>query len=83
MTSEMFYKFLMRYVLTPEQLEENGYPTPENLVKTMDEGKFERSERVCDRCQKTYGVGEDGMQLVKQECVFHWSRSRRQRGNRG
>jgi hypothetical protein len=28
MTSEAFYKILMRYVLTPEQCEENGYPTP-------------------------------------------------------
>ena len=24
-----------------------------------------------------------GNQLLKQECIFHWSRSRRQRGNRG
>jgi len=82
MTSEMFYKILMRYLLTPEQCEENGYPTPANLVKSMDEGTFEKSERNCGRCLKTYGVDEDGNQLLKQECIFHWSRSRRQRGNR-
>ena len=83
MTSEMFYRILKRYVLTEEQMEENGYPTPNNLTKSLDEGKFEQFERQCDRCQKKYGVGDDGMQLVNQECVFHWARMRRHRGNRG
>ena len=64
MTSEMFYRILKRYVLTEEQMEENGYPTPNNLTKSLDEGKFEQIERTCDRCQKKYGVDDNGMQLV-------------------
>ena len=34
---------------------------PANLVKSMDEGTFEKSERNCGRCLKTYGVDEAGM----------------------
>ena len=64
-------------------MEENNYPTPTNLTKSLDEGKFDLIERRCDRCSKDYQVGEDGMQIFKQECVFHWARLRRQRGNRG
>ena len=83
LTPDRFYAMLLRYVLTEEQLEENGYPIPVNLSKALDEAKFDQLERVCDRCSKSYQVNVDGHQVVKEDCVFHWSRLRRQRGNRG
>ena len=48
LTNERLYKVLLRYCLTEEQMEENGYPTPNNLTKSLDEGKFELLERTCD-----------------------------------
>ena len=83
LTSERLYKMLLRYVLNETQLEENGYPIPVNLSKALDEAKFDQLERTCDRCSKSYQVNVDGHQVVKEDCVFHWSRLRRQRGNRG
>ena len=74
---------LKGYILTDEQLEENNYPIPSNLAKALDEDKFGLLERTCDRCQRLYKVDDDGLQIVKEECVFHWGRLRRQRSNRG
>ena len=37
---------------------------PANLVKSMDEGTFEKSERNCGRCLKTYGVDDDGRIII-------------------
>ena len=82
MTCEMFYKFLKRYVLTEEQLEENGYPTPTNLTKALDEDKFHLLDRNCDRCNKPFRVDDDGLQIIKEECVYHWGKLRRVKGNR-
>ena len=82
MTKEMFYKILKRYILTEDQLEENGYPTPNNLTKALDEDKFDKTDRTCDRCNKPFRVDDDGLQIIKEECVYHWGRLQRRRGNR-
>ena len=83
MTSERFYLVMKRYALTEEQMEEHGYPTPSNLTKAFDEAKFDQETRSCDRCNKAFKVDEDGLQVVKEECVYHWARLRRNRGNKG
>ena len=74
---------LLRYVLNEEQLESNGYPIPVNLTKSLDEAKFDQLERSCSRCSKAYQVNVDGHQVVKEDCIFHWSRIRKTRGLRG
>ena len=83
LTSEILYKMLLRYVLNEEQLESNGYPIPVNLTKSLEEAKFDQLERTCSRCNKGYQVNVDGHQVVKEDCIFHWSRIRKTRGLRG
>jgi hypothetical protein len=83
LTKKMFYQVLKRYLLTEDQMEENGYPTPTNLSKSLDEAKFAIEERTCDRCGRSFRVGEDCRQIVDEQCVFHWGRLRKNRGNRG
>ena len=83
LTTEILYKMLLRYVLNEEQLESNGYPIPVNLTKSLDEAKFDQLERTCSRCSKGYQVNVNGHQVVKEDCIFHWARLRKQRGQRG
>ncbi len=83
LTREMFYKVMKRYILTPDQLEANNYPSPDMLVKWIDERCKVSDMKTCSRCQKAYRVDDDGHQIVKQECVHHWGKLRKVRGSRG
>jgi len=92
-----FYSILNRYVLTKEQLEENGYPVmstddgtsnykPGEVVFKDDRPRnpqpADKSKRRCDRCGRTYSVDEAGIQLDDEECIYHWGRKYRFKGNR-
>ena len=87
-----FYQILNRYVMTEEQLEENGYPValgpdrPGEVEFKDDRPKnlqpADKSKRRCDRCLRIYTVDDRGHQIEDEECVYHWGRKYRMRGTR-
>ncbi len=92
--SEVVYAVLKRYVLTPQQLEENGYPMPdpaekgkaivkEDPLRPRKPQPSEPDRRNCDRCLREYRVDDSGRQVDQEECMFHWGRLYKMRGNRG
>ena len=93
-TPDLSYTVMKRYLLTKEQLEENCYPIPDPLEKGKavvkeDPWRPRRQQpadpdkRACDRCLSVYRVDRAGHQLKKEECVYHWGRLYRRKGNRG
>ncbi|CAL1300085.1 unnamed protein product [Larinioides sclopetarius] len=87
------YEHLLSYVLTEDQLKENGFPLPHptELGRAVIEGIYANKtqfcndpfKRTCCRCQKTYYVNVDGDYVRDEECDFHWGRlwKRRVAGN--
>ncbi|XP_050717925.1 titin homolog isoform X2 [Eriocheir sinensis] len=85
---ETFYKHLLKYVLTEEQLGENGYPGPDPeekgkaIVQKIDTRKKispSALERYCDRCSVLYSVDKWGFPKSSAPCVFHWGRAYKKR----
>ncbi|XP_063849289.1 serine-rich adhesin for platelets-like isoform X2 [Scylla paramamosain] len=83
-----FYKNLTKYILTEEQLEENGYPCPDPeekgkaIVKKIDSRKKispSALERYCDRCSVLYTVDKWGFPKNSAPCVYHWGRAYKKR----
>ncbi|XP_069818627.1 RNA exonuclease 1 homolog isoform X2 [Dendropsophus ebraccatus] len=86
LTEATIYEKLKKYILTPEQLKEHGYPLvhPEKsgraVVFTEEEKKNSDSScKICCRCGADYSVTPSGNCVRQEECVFHWGRLRRQR----
>ncbi|XP_074834393.1 RNA exonuclease 1 homolog [Carettochelys insculpta] len=80
------YRRLKEYLLTEEQLKENGYPMPHPnkpgraVVFSVEEKKTTDSScRVCCRCGTEYMVSASGNCIRKEECLHHWGRLRKQR----
>ncbi|XP_077331948.1 RNA exonuclease 1 homolog isoform X1 [Lithobates pipiens] len=85
-TDITLYKSMKNYILTPEQLNEHGYPMahPEKpgkaVVFTTEEKKSPAAScRICCRCGVEYMVTQSGCSIRQEECVHHWGRLRRQR----
>lgn len=77
------YKLLKPYVMTEEQLEENGFPRsdPLNYGKAIITSSFSKKpisnnplERICCRCQRKYRVTIKGKYAKEEECIYHWGR---------
>ncbi|XP_015274304.1 PREDICTED: RNA exonuclease 1 homolog, partial [Gekko japonicus] len=86
LTGAALYRRLKEYVMTEEQLKENGYPMPcpekpgRAILFTVEEKKTADSScRVCCRCGTEYMVTPAGNCVRKEECVHHWGRLRKQR----
>uniref|UniRef100_A0A8C4WKN6 RNA exonuclease 1 homolog n=1 Tax=Gopherus evgoodei TaxID=1825980 RepID=A0A8C4WKN6_9SAUR len=86
LTGAALYRRLKEYLLTEEQLKENGYPMPHPekagraVVFTVEEKKnTDSSCRVCCRCGTEYMVSTSGNCIRKEECLHHWGRLRKQR----
>ncbi|KAM4855635.1 RNA exonuclease 1 homolog [Urocitellus parryii] len=80
------YSRLRDYLLTPEQLQENGYPFPHPerpggaVILSAEEKKpKDPSCRVCCRCGTEYLVSSSGRCVREEECHYHWGRLRRSR----
>ncbi|KFQ50282.1 RNA exonuclease 1, partial [Nestor notabilis] len=86
LTGAALYRRLKEYLMTEEQLKENGYPMPHPekpgraVLFTADEKKTSDSScRICCRCGTEYMVSASGTCIRKEECVHHWGRLRKQR----
>ncbi|KAI1230473.1 hypothetical protein IHE44_0009932 [Lamprotornis superbus] len=86
LTGAALYRRLKEYLLTEEQLKENGYPLPHPekpgraVLFTAEEKKvIDSSCRICCRCGTEYMVSASGNCIRKEECVHHWGRLRKQR----
>lgn len=84
------YTKICGYLLTEDQLENNGYPR-EGLIpgravikstKTMPRVSLEENERICCRCFKIYFVDDDGFPLHPEDCLYHPLKKRTLRGER-
>ncbi|CAO2641425.1 RNA exonuclease 1 homolog [Lemmus lemmus] len=80
------YSRLREYLLTQEQLKENGYPFPHPerpggaVIFTAEEKKpKDPSCRICCRCGSEYLVSSSGRCVRSEECHYHWGRLRRNR----
>ena len=96
---KLLYAVMKQYVMTEEQLVDNGYPRPDPEQPGHVVMKYEprrkpdpekarlvaasEDKRLCDRCGAVYSVDEEGGQLDREKCVHHWGRLFRRRGNRG
>ncbi|KYO35996.1 RNA exonuclease 1-like protein isoform C [Alligator mississippiensis] len=86
LTGSALYRRLKEYLLTEEQLKENGYPMPHPekmgraIVFTAEEKKTTDSScRICCRCGTEYMVSASGNCIRKEECLHHWGRLRKQK----
>ncbi|XP_058513859.1 RNA exonuclease 1 homolog [Ochotona princeps] len=80
------YSRLREYLLTEEQLKENGYPFPHPdrpggaVIFTAEEKRpKDPSCRICCRCGAEYLVSSSGRCIRDEECYYHWGRLRRNR----
>ncbi|XP_062051160.1 putative exonuclease GOR [Lepus europaeus] len=81
--SATLYRRLGRYLLTEDQLKENGYPFPHPerpggaiLFKGQEKLPKDASCRICCRCGTKYPVLPSGLSAGDQECRYHWGRLR-------
>ncbi|NWI60781.1 REXO1 exonuclease, partial [Calyptomena viridis] len=86
LTGAALYRRLKDYLMTEEQLKENGYPMPHPekagraVLFTAEEKKvIDSSCRICCRCGTEYMVSASGNCIRREECVHHWGRLRKQR----
>uniref|UniRef100_A0A2R9BAE3 RNA exonuclease 1 homolog n=1 Tax=Pan paniscus TaxID=9597 RepID=A0A2R9BAE3_PANPA len=77
---------LREYLLTQDQLKENGYPFPHPerpggaIIFTAEEKRPKDSScRTCCRCGTEYLVSSSGRCIRDEECYYHWGRLRRNR----
>ncbi|XP_056376826.1 RNA exonuclease 1 homolog isoform X2 [Hyla sarda] len=82
LTGSNLYNLLKEYLLSEDQLLENGYPRPNpdkpgsalihcTVTKTIGSDAL---RRVCCRCGETYSVTLHGKHLRKEECTYHSGR---------
>lgn len=85
-TEELMYDFLSKYLMSEDDLIENGYPRPcptapgRAVLKTKKELSKDPTRRTCRRCGKPFVVLEDGVYLTREECVYHAGKLFRRRG---
>ncbi|KAL9950803.1 hypothetical protein ACROYT_G043365 [Oculina patagonica] len=87
LTEEVMYDFLSKYLMSEDDLVENGYPRPcptspgKAVIKTRKEQPSKDSlRRICCRCGKPFRVLGDGNYLTREECVYHAGKLFRKRG---
>lgn len=82
------YNNIQKWILTEEQLQENGFPRPH---PSRDKGRaiiYGQNKqippkgflRTCCRCKKDYTIDKKGFPCRKEECIYHPNRKYRVRG---
>lgn len=83
------YNNIRKWVLTEEQLQENGFPRPhtsKDKGRAMIYGQNKQTPpkgyiRTCCRCKKEYIIDKKGFPSVKEDCIYHPNRKYRVRGD--
>ncbi|CAH1242756.1 REXO1 [Branchiostoma lanceolatum] len=72
------YRYLLQYVLTEDQLKENGFPRPSLnkpgsavLFKEQTKKSSHPTMKCCARCGKQFTVLNNNRYLKRDECVYH------------
>lgn len=90
--AEVFYKYMNKYVLSKDQLVDNGYPRPTAQVGVASinrggatppviERVGENAQRhYCCRCNKPFVIYNDGQYQSLEECFYHYGRLVKSRG---
>ena len=68
--SPSLYDVLKTQVLSPNQLERYGFPTIANLEKGRQQVR--NRNKTCHKCKKEFRVDENGLQIVKENCTYHY-----------
>ncbi|XP_063770168.1 RNA exonuclease 1 homolog isoform X2 [Pseudophryne corroboree] len=79
LTGLNFYNVLKEYILSGDQLIENGYPrpNPDKPGSALIHGATTKTvgadalRRVCGRCGETYSISMQGKHVRKEECTYH------------
>ncbi|XP_041982688.1 RNA exonuclease 1 homolog [Aricia agestis] len=87
-TGAKLYHNISKWILTEEQLVENGFPRPHSSGekgRAIIVGKNKQKPpkgyvRTCCRCKKDYTVDKKGFAAVKEECIYHPNNKYRIRG---
>ncbi|KAI5645787.1 elonginA binding-protein 1 domain-containing protein [Phthorimaea operculella] len=87
-TGARFYKNISKWILTEEQLQENGFPRPHasgEKGRAIIYGQNKQTPpkgliRTCCRCKKDYIVDKKGFPAISEECIYHPNRKYRVRG---
>ncbi|CAG9793440.1 unnamed protein product [Diatraea saccharalis] len=87
-TGAKLYNNIRKWLLTEEQLQENGFPRPHpsgDKGRAIIFGQKKQNPpkgyiRTCCRCKKDYTVDKKGFAAVKQECIYHPNNKYRVRG---
>lgn len=82
------YKNITKWILTEEQLQENGFPRPHPnsekgraLIFGQNKQKPPKGYiRTCCRCKKDYTVDKKGFPSIREECIYHPNNKYRIRG---
>ena len=90
--ASLFYKYMCNYLLTGEQLSDNGYPRPtsELGVASIDRGdatppdiqpvRSNAKRHRCCRCQKQFIIYNDGKYQTVEGCIHHYGRLVKSKG---
>ena len=92
-TAPLFYSHMQNYVLTEEQLRENGYPRPtgqagqatihrdsQQAVGEIRAVGPNAMEHRCCRCSKMFIIYNSGQYQRVEECVHHYGRLVKNKG---
>ncbi|XP_023945435.2 RNA exonuclease 1 homolog [Bicyclus anynana] len=87
-TGAKFYDNIKKWILTEEQLIQNGFPRPHSSGvkgRAIIHGQNKQTPpkgyvRTCCRCKKTYTVDKKGLPTFKEECIYHPNNKYRIRG---
>ncbi|XP_045778911.1 RNA exonuclease 1 homolog [Maniola jurtina] len=87
-TGAKFYNNIKKWILTEDQLKENGFPRPHSSGvkgRAIIYGQNKQTPpkgyiRTCCRCKKNYTVDKKGFPTFKEECIYHPNNKYRVRG---
>ena len=91
-TAALFYSHMQNYVLSEDQLRENGYPRPtakpgEASIHRNSQQSSEirpigpnAMEHRCCRCSKMFIIYNSGQYQRPEECVYHYGRLFKNKG---
>ncbi|XP_067936548.1 RNA exonuclease 1 homolog isoform X2 [Watersipora subatra] len=84
MLGDLLFKKLRSYVLSENQLVEQGYPRPAQGkaghadIQWTHYDKIPEMKgliRICKRCGRSFLLTEDNGYVSKEECVYHWGKN--------